>query len=469
MTGPRALGTALGSIVGAGNVLSGLQATAAFSSDATGTWRGSARCVVLPATADELAAVITELVSRDVAYVVQGGNTGLVAGATPLGGEVVVSTRRLSGVDSLDAPRREMRVRAGTSLAQVQRVAAAAGLELAVDLAARDAATIGGLVATDAAGSRSLRHGRMGAQLLEVDVVLPEGVLVRGLEVPPRAATRATGAGRGRHEHLARLVAGSEGTLGTVTSARVRLVPRLGARATALVAVARVADAVELAARARRALPSLDAMELVESDAVELVAEAAASHPPLAGTALVLLECAAAVSPRRELASFLEGADEVRGVLVATDATARAQLWSWRRDVPAALASVGGHALDVGVPLARVPELLARVRAALAALAPGSRLVAFGRLGVGALHLHVVGAAAGHTAVDAAIARAVVELGGDVAGEHGVGRAKAALLERGGGEAPREPAGELKAVLDPRNLANPGVPAMRGGAGQRRW
>lgn len=446
---PASLVTDLRRVVGEAHVLSGAELTAQFVCDWTGRWRGETPCVVLPASAEELQAVVGVLVERGVPYLPQGGNTGLVGGATPLGGEVVLSTRRLTGVVHLDPDAGEVVVRAGTVLAEVQAAAAAAGWELPVDLAVRAQATIGGMIATDAAGLRALRHGRMRARLLGLEVVLPTGGRLDRIGRVPKDGTGYD---------LVGLLAGSEGTLGTVTRARLRLVRPARSRATALVALASVADAVTLAQRALGRLACLESLELVEAEGVELVAEEAGTHPPLAGRALLLIDCASDTPPEPELRALLVGAPEVRGILVATDEGERRELWSWREGVPGAIAAAGiAHKIDVGVGIAELPALLAGARAAVARLSPAARLVAFGHLGEGNLHLNVLGLDPGDERVEAAVLALVAELGGSIAAEHGVGRAKPRFVALTRALVDVEAMLALKRALDPSLLANPGV------------
>lgn len=449
MSRPSSLVDALRDVVGAPNVLSGDALTASYTRDWTGRWSGSTPCVVLPTSPASLASAVAVLAARQVAYVPQGGNTGLVGGATPLGDEVVVSTRRLTGIVAFDTDRGEVVVRAGTTLAQLQEAAGAANWELPIDHAARAAATVGGMVATDAAGLRALRHGRMRASVLGLDVVLPTGARLDRLGRVPKDGTGYD---------LVGLVVGSEGTLGTVSQARLRLVRPARERATALVAVAAVGDAVALTLRALDSLAALESCELVEAEGVELVAEQAATHPPLAGRALLLLECASDRACSSPLRAFLDAAPEVRGILFATDAAERRQLWSWREGVPAAVAASGTvHKLDVGVGLADVASLLDEVRATVAGLSRDARLVAFGHLGEGNLHLNVLGCAVDDQRVDAAVLGLVAEHGGSIAAEHGVGRAKAQYVHLGRSSADVAAMRAIKRALDPDTLANPGV------------
>jgi FAD/FMN-containing dehydrogenase len=289
----------------------------------------------------------------------------------------------------------------------------------------------------------------MRAHVLGLEVVLPDGGRVDRLGRVPKDGTGYD---------LVGLVTGSEGTLGMVTTARLRLSRRPGARATALVALASVADAVALARTALAADGARESCELVEAEGVELVAEMAATHPPLAGRAMLLLECASDGAPEVELRQMLSGHAAVRGILVATEPHARHELWQWRERVPAAVSAAGiAHKLDVGVALSDVPVLLDGARSAVARLAPDARLVAFGHLGEGNLHLNVLGLAPDDERVDAALLGLVADLGGSIAAKHGVGRAKARYVCLGRSAADLGAMAAVKRALDPGLVANPGV------------
>ncbi|MFP4312129.1 MAG: FAD-binding oxidoreductase, partial [Nitriliruptoraceae bacterium] len=198
---------ALRAEVGPAHVLVDPDATAAFTTDWTGRWGGTARAVVRPGTVGEVAGVLAACAAHGVAVVPQGGNTGLVGGGVPRGGEVVLVCTRLDALGAVDVDRREVTVGAGARLAAVQAHAAAVGLAYPVDLAARDSATIGGTVATDAGGIHVLRYGSTRAQVRGLEVVRADG---RAEVVDDPAALDE--------------VVGSEGTLAVVTAVRLGLV-----------------------------------------------------------------------------------------------------------------------------------------------------------------------------------------------------------------------------------------------------
>ena len=249
--------TDLRSVVGDAHVLVDDDLRAPYETDWTRRFHGAAACVVRPASTREVAGVVDICRAAGAPMVVQGGNTGLVGGGVPAGGEVLVSLSRLTRVEPVDAIAGQVTVDAGVTLEKLQAHARAAGLDFGVDLAARSAATVGGLIATNAGGIRVLRYGSMRAQVCGVEAVMADGTVV----------SRLTGLAKDNTGYdLTQLLAGSEGTLAIITRARLRLVPLLPSRAVALVGVAGTDEALLLLAAARAGLPDLSAAEIFYAD-----------------------------------------------------------------------------------------------------------------------------------------------------------------------------------------------------------
>jgi FAD/FMN-containing dehydrogenase len=286
----------------------------------------------------------------------------------------------------------------------------------------------------------------MRAQVVGLEAVLADGSVV----------SRLTGLIKDNAGYdLPSLLVGSEGTLGIVTRARLRLVPRLPERATALFAVDGAAAALELFAELRRRVGSLEAIELLFREGVELVeAEGFGSDPfDAPHPAYVLVECAARTDPTGELAEAVE-ALEVRDVAVATDSNQRAALWALREGLPEAINQRGvPHKLDVSVPLSTLPAFADAVRERVTE----GEVVIFGHVGDGNLHVNVLGLDPGDETVDQAVLELVAEHGGSVSAEHGIGIAKARWLSLT--RSPEEIAAmrAIKRALDPDGLLNPGV------------
>jgi FAD/FMN-containing dehydrogenase len=400
---------------------------------------------------DEVAAVVDACRAAGTALVPQGGNTGLVGGSVPLAGEVVLSLRRLDAVGAVDPVAGQLTAGAGATIASVQATARAAGWDYGVDFAARDAATIGGTVATNAGGLRVLRHGSTRAQLLGVEAVLGDGSVVRRLSGVLKDATGYD---------LAHLLCGSEGTLGVVTAARLRLVPRHDERVVALVAFGSVGDAVAAAGDLRRRLASLEAAELVLADGVDLVCAHLGLAPPFPArhAALLTVEAAAAEDPTAALAEAVADLDGVADVAVAADGPRRARLWRYREAHTEAINLIGPpHKLDVALPLAHLAEFAAEVPAAVARVAPSARTWVFGHAADGNLHVNVTGVAPGDDAVDEAVVRLTLAMGGSTGAEHGVGTAKRRWLALDRSPADLAAMRAVKAALDPAGILNPNV------------
>ncbi|MCC5949345.1 MAG: FAD-binding oxidoreductase [Nitriliruptoraceae bacterium] len=442
---------ALRAAVGARHVLTDPDLTAPHETDWTGRFTGRARAVVRPGDTDEVAAVLRACAAAGVPVVPQGGNTGLVGGGVPGDGEVVISCTRLDALDPVDLEAAQVTVGAGATLARVQAHARAAGLAFPVDLGARDSATIGGMVATNAGGVRVLRYGAMRAQVVGIEAVTAAGRVVRRLSglVKDNAGYDLPG-----------LIAGSEGTLAIVTRVRLRLAPAWAQRVVALVAVDGVAAAQRVLAAVRGEVAALEAAEFMFADGVELVCSVSGTTPPFPqpAPAYLLLECADRADPTDALAGALADLPEVRDVAVATDGPGRARLWALREGHTEAINSLGVPIkLDVSLPASALPGFAERVPQVVQAIDPGARTVLFGHLGDGNLHVNVVGADASGHAIDDAVLRLTVELGGSISAEHGIGRAKLPwmALHRDTDDVAAMRA--IKAALDPTGLLNPDV------------
>jgi len=442
---------ALRAAVGEEHVLLDPELTRSYEHDWTGRFSGRAGCVVRPADTAQVVAVLSACSRIGAPVVVQGGGTGLVGGAVPAGGEVLLSLTRLRDVGPVDVAAGQVTVGAGTTLATLQQHARASGLDFGVDLAARDSATIGGLVATNAGGIRVLRYGSMRAQVAGAEAVLADGAVV----------SRLSGLAKdGTGYDLVSLLAGSEGTLAVVTAVRVRLVPLLPARCVALLAMADVRAAVALLPGLRERLPSLSAAELLFADGMELVRRHGALPPPFpaAHPVYLLLECADRTDPTDALVEAVATADGLLDAVVAADSAGQRALWAYREQQTEAINAEGVPVkLDVSVPTAALPELVDRLVPTVAAVAPGARTVLFGHVNEGNLHVNVLGTGELAEQVTDAVLHLVAELHGSISSEHGVGRAKVAWLPLSRSATEIAAMRAIKRALDPQGLLNPGV------------
>ncbi|MBI5948758.1 MAG: FAD-binding oxidoreductase [Chloroflexi bacterium] len=440
----------LAAIVGAANVLTDADLRATYETDWTRRFTGSARLVVRPASTGEAAAVLRECTAAGAAVVPQGGNTGLVGGGVPRGGEVVLSTRRMQELGPVDTVAREVIVGAGVTLAQLNEHVRPHGLRLGVDLASRDSATLGGMVATNAGGINVLRHGMMRAQVAGVEAVLADG----------RVVSRLTGLKRDNTGYdLAGLLAGSEGTLAVMTRLRLRLVPSFPKVAVALMGMPDVAAAVDIAAMVRASLPSLNAAETFFAPGLELVCRHAGLAAPFAREypVYLLLEAADINDPAPALAEVLAHVD-APDTAFATEPRDRARLWAYRERHTEAISKEGvPHKLDVALPLASLPEFVERVGRAVTEADPGARAILFGHIADGNLHVNVLGPEPDDERVDEAVLRLVAGMGGSISAEHGIGVAKTRWLHLTRSAADIAAMKAVKAALDPKGTLNQGV------------
>ncbi len=469
----------LRALVGAANVLvddAGGEALAGYERDWRKRYRGRALCVVRPGSADEVAAVVRRCAREDgVSIVTQGGNTGLVGGGVPDDSrrQVVLSTKRLRAVRRVDADNLAITVEAGLALQEVQAAAAEAGLLFPLSLASEGTCTIGGNLATNAGGTQVLRFGNARELCLGLEVVTAQGELWSQLH-----GLRKDNTGY----DLRDLFVGSEGTLGIVTAATLRLYPQPRGGVTAWATCRTLAGAVALMRRLRAAfgaeLVGYEAMNALSLALVERHFCALRAPLPLAaadGAPLwsVLVDLA---SPHDErvlrdgaeaaLTAAVEAGEAVDVIVASNELQART-LWQLREAIPLAQGVEGLNIKhDIGVPLSSLADFVAAADAALEAVVPGARHITFGHLGDGNLHYNLqapegddtAGFLADHEhAANTCVYDIAERFGGTFSAEHGIGRLKRDEL------AARKPAPALammravKAALDPRGLLNPGV------------
>jgi FAD/FMN-containing dehydrogenase len=449
---PAALLDELRAVVGPNHVLTDPDQTAGFSVDWTGRFRGAAAAVVRPGSTEEVAAIVRACGASRVALVPQGGNTGLVGGGVPLAGELVLSLTRLDALSAVDVAAAQVTAGAGVTLARLQEHVDRRGLAFGVDLAPRDSCTIGGMTATNAGGINVVRYGTMRTQVMGIEAVLGDGSVVSHLTGLPKDNTGYD---------LAALLVGSEGTLGVITAARLRLVPRLDHRVTAGLGFDDIAGAVAAVTHLRAALPSLHAVELVLAEGVALVAaDLGVELPPaLRAPAALIVEAAATTDPLEELAAAVADLDLVAEPVVAGTPEQRRRLWQLREGFADAINRLGPPVkLDVSVPIGRTAEFVDSLPRVLPG---GLDVIVFGHLGDGNLHVNVTGVPADEPAraqaVEEAVHRAVVERGGSISAEHGIGTAKVRYLHLCRSPAEIVAFRAIKRALDPAAILNPGV------------
>ena len=450
----------LSDVVGPAHVLTDPAVRAPYEQDWTRRFGGPSLAVVRPSTTEEVAATVRVCAAHGVAIVPQGGNTGLVGGSVPApagpGREqthpVLLSTSRLAWLEPVDPVAAQVTAGAGVPLARVQAAASAAGLHFPVDLAARDSATVGGMVATNAGGLHVVRYGSMRSQVMGLEAVMADGTVISRLGGLVKDNTGYD---------LSQLLVGSEGTLAVVTAVRLRLVPEPKEKVVALFGLPGTAEALAAIEVLRTRVEGLQAAEVFYADGLDLVREHARLGPPLpeAWPVYLLVECAGLEDPTDRLFAALVALDlPDAATAVATDSTAQERLWAYRERHTEAVSSLGiPHKLDVTLPQNRLADFEVAVRKVVAEAAPGSTLVLFGHLGDGNLHVNVLGPDPDDETVDGAVLRLVAEMNGSISAEHGIGRAKTAWLSLSRSPAEIAAMGAVKNALDPHGILNPGV------------
>lgn len=446
-------------VVGAAHVLRDPDVVASYTTDWTGRFSGPAAMVVRPGSTQQVADVLHACSRAGVRVVVQGGNTGLVGGSVPPSvpaapGElpVLLSTSRLVEIGPVDQVACQVTVGAGATLRAVADAARTAGLFFAVDLAARDSATIGGMVATNAGGLHVVRYGAMRQQVVGLEFVLADGSTVSRLSGLVKDNTGYD---------LSQLMVGSEGTLGVVTAVRLRLVTVQRQRVVAVLGLQSTAGAVSLVSELRHRADGLCAAEIFFQEGLDLVCAHGGLEPPFAARypVYLLVEVTGTDRALEQLAMVLEDAvvDE-KATAVAEDDAGAARLWAYRERHTEAVSGIGvPHKLDVTLPLGSLADFEQSVRHVVAERAPGATLVLWGHVGDGNLHVNVVGPPADDDAVDGAVLELVASFGGSISAEHGIGRAKVRWLGLSRSVTELSVMRSLKSALDPSGILNPGV------------
>jgi FAD/FMN-containing dehydrogenase len=433
----------LAAVVGAPHILTG-DATAGFAVDWTGRFQGHAPAVVRPHDTAEVAAVLALCTKAGIPVVPQGGNTGLVGGGVPLHGEVVLSLARLNQLGPVDLEASQVTAGAGVTLQQV--AAAHPSLDLGIRIASRDSATVGGAIATNAGGLRVLRYGPMRAQLRGIEAVLPDGTVVSHLAGLVKDNTG--------YDYPS-LLAGSEGTLAVITQARLHLVPRPRGLVTAITGVASLDEVHNLARQAVRDIPGLLSAEFFTNPGLDILITHAGLAPPLSVPAeyYLLLE-ASGPSALDDLAGVIGD----RPAAVAESAADRGRLWAYRERHPEAAGFLGVPIkLDVSVPAAQWVHLAASAAEVIADVDPGAKVITYGHVADGNVHVNIVPAATADGRHENAVFSLVASLGGSISAEHGIGALKARWLPLARSESERALFARIRSALDPSGTLNPSV------------
>ena len=431
--------------------------------DWRGRYTGRALALASPASTAEVAALVRLCARHGVPIVPQGGNSGMAGGATPdtSGTAIILSLRRMDAVRRMDAAAGQIVCEAGLILQRLHELAEEAGLRFPLTLGGKGSATIGGLVSTNAGGTQVLRHGTMRAQVLGLEAVLADGSVFDAL-TPLKKDNRGF--------DLKQLLIGSEGTLGIVTAATLRLLPAPTGRVTAWTGLASITDARTLLRQVERDMgEALEGFEVVPAHCLDSVLDLLpAARSPLEGRHEwnALIECVSASADSATLRERLETslADALEAgllsdaVIAANDRQAE-DFWTLRDSISAAERAIGpAMQHDISVPVEKMPEFILAASPAVEQDFPGTRAVAFGHLGDG----NVTGALRGEweeaegKAVSARVYDLVNEWGGSISAEHGIGQMKVAELARLHDPVALAMMRSVKQALDPLGMLNPG-------------
>lgn len=435
--------------------------------DWRGRVRGAAAALLSPASRDEVADIVRMAAAARVAIVPQGGNTSMVAGATPQTGALLLSLRRMNAIRSLSTEDDIAIAEAGVILSDLHRAAEDAGRRFPLSLGAKDSATIGGLVSTNAGGTQVLRFGPMRSLLLGIEAVLPDGTIFEGL-----SALRKDNRGY----DLRQLLAGAEGTLGIVTAAALRLVPAVAQRKVAWAGLGSAQDALHLLRLVEERMgDAVEAFELVPQEALELVIRhIPGSRAPLAAPHAwhALIEAVAPDHAAELTAQFEAALAEAIGqglvvdAVIAGNEAQAAALWALRENISESERLDGISVKhDISVPVAAMPAFMLSAAAEVEAAFPGARVFPFGHLGDGNVHFNVrspVGAEArpwfdvNNEAVSRLVHDLATAAGGSISAEHGIGQLKLAEFARLAGSARLGALRAIKQAIDPLGIMNPG-------------
>ncbi len=438
--------------------------------DWRGRYTGAACAMASPASSVEVAALVRLCVAHGVPIVPQGGNSGMSGGATPdpSGRALLLSLRRMNNIRTLDGSARKVTCEAGVVLQVLHEAAEEAGLRFPLTLGGKGSATIGGLIATNAGGTQVLRHGSMRALVLGLEAVLPDGSLYSQL-TPLKKDNRGF--------DLKQLMIGSEGTLGIVTAATLKLVPALADRRVIWAGLPSVQAARQLLLHCEEAAgDALEGFEVLPQSSLDAVL----THLPDARSPLVsqhgwyaLIEVVADRSSVDRLGDLAETmltsafeAGLVEDAVIAASEAQAETFWGLRDAIAPAERALGPAVQhDISVPVERMADFIDHAVPVLEAAYPGSRAIAFGHLGDGNVHFHVlappgVERAAWEAGDGKAISHDVHDMvaawDGSISAEHGIGQLKRDELARLGDPVALALMRAIKAALDPGQILNPG-------------
>jgi FAD/FMN-containing dehydrogenase len=455
-------------IIGTQYVLLSDADKSSFLTDWSKRFTGSAIAVLKPKTTTEVAALVALCNQENVAIIPQGGNTGLCGGATPTsdGNNIVISTTRLNQIRDIDLDNSTMTVEAGAILSQVQDAALTAGKLFPLSLAAEGSCTIGGNLGTNAGGVQVLRYGNTRDLCLGIEVVTPSGEILNSLRGLRKDNTGYS---------LKDLYIGSEGTLGIITAATLKLYPLPQSKVTSLVALNNIHSATKLIDLARkRCNADLTAFELISGRALSLVAEKAKNLGSILTNSsawVVLMEFSSMEQEkdnREQLETLLNEAYELNFIsdaVIANSIQQSKELWSLRESIPEGQLPLGTTVKhDISMPISKIADFIEATEIALKELWPNMETIVFGHLGDGNLHYNLAPLSPDlsseieqrRKSINELVHNQVYQYSGSFSAEHGIGQAKRDELPRRKSPVEIELMRAIKKALDPKNIMNPG-------------
>lgn len=454
---PNDLIKKIATIVGDNGLITGTDVAQRQDAIMLGDSACQAQAIVRPATTDELSEVMKLCHAHGQPVVTHGGRSGLVGGTRTREGQLAISLERMNRIETIDSAGRVMTVQAGTCLQNVQDAAEEAGLFYPVDLGARGSASIGGTIATNAGGNRVLRYGMTRDSILGLEAVLADGTVISSMS---QVIKNNTG------YQLPQLFIGSEGTLGIVTRAVLRLRPKPLGEATALVAVSDFDDLSALLNAAEASLGgSLSSFEVMWQNFYGLITKSPKHTPPLPASYpyYVILETQGKASDTEQanLEEFLGEALEQEllvDAVVAKSVADKDKIWAIRDDLEPLLNLKPLHAFDISLPINTMHGYIDALRSQLDQRWPDNTCIVFGHLGDGNLHVIIsAGEPEDKVSIEELVYGGLKALNGSVSAEHGIGLDKKPYLHYS--RSPQEIAlmQTLKQAMDPQNILNPNL------------
>ena len=447
-------------IVDKGGLLTGND-VAARSADWLGITNRVAKAIVRPRTTEELSAVMKTCHAAEQSVIPSGGLTGMVHGTDSTGADVMISFERMTEIEAIDPVGRTITVKTGAPMQKVQEAAEAEGLLFAVDLGARGSATIGGNISTNAGGNQVIRYGMMRAQVLGLEAVLADGTIISSMN-----SLLKNNSGY----DLKQLFIGSEGTLGLVTRAVLRLHPLPTSVNTALVAVPDFDALTRLFDMAGKELGgNLTAFEVMWADHYQMIAIDSGRHtPPLpAGSPYYAIIESNGTHPEKDEEQFGEilsnalESEVISDAVLASSKAQRKEIWNIREDIEGIAAALSPAAIfDISLPITTMEAYISELRTSLETQwGKQVRLIVFGHLGDGNLHVGVAPrpwSEENREIAEKIVYEPLAKIGGAVSAEHGIGLEKRAWLHLSRNENELALMLTLKQALDPKNILNPG-------------